>query len=436
MSEFQGVGVIHPRRAIAAVVEILKRKPVEGGRWEPCRPFTKGLPQDAEPAFAIMGAVPSKMEGGRPIRELHPAFTAFNTCHPSKAKVLNCVIIHWTVRESYTNHLGAWKAPAGQQSPAAGWWCEGDAHKAKRWVGGKWCAITCPNKLCEYSLDGSGPKGQGAWCKPHSTLVAQFDWQGEFKGLPRVIFQWDSQSWNNVANLDGLFNEIVGEVGTRGPRTVGLAEHLGYAAGAFPVIGLPFTMHLKERIKAQKGRRFPEVSLSTEGDRMAWMQATHALATDEKQRQLALRDAPAPLQALPPPGYTKEQMQDASEAALSAAYKPANERGKVLEGTATEVRDESAPASDSQRTAPAAAVETSPADAAVPNMTTIVCKFDEIKKSGKVFRFHDAIADQWLATDDEAVAAYVKQSGKGTLLKVTCDGTVADLPRVEMVVLA
>ncbi|OHB81184.1 MAG: hypothetical protein A2W31_05075 [Planctomycetes bacterium RBG_16_64_10] len=380
------------------------------------------------------------MEGGRPIRELHPAFTAFNTCHPSKAKVLNCVIIHWNVRESYTNHLGAWKAPPSQKSPDAGWWCEGDAKKAKRWFNGKWCDITCPNRLCEYSLDGSGPKGQGAWCKPHSTLVAQFDWQGEFKGLPRVIFQWDSQSWNNVANLDGLFNEIVGESGTKAGRTVGLAEHLGYVAGSFPVIGLPLTMHLKERIKAQKGRRFPEVSFSTEGDRMAWMQATHALATDEKQRQLALRDAPAPLQALPPPGFTAEQMQDASEAALSPAYKPANERGQVLEGVATEVGD-GGQVGAKGTSAPSATLLTdvvspTPTETPVPSMRTIVCKFDDMRARGKTFRLHDAITDQWMATDNEKIAAYVKQSGKGTLLKVTCDGVINGEAKIEQVVIA
>lgn len=327
--EFRGVGKIHPRKSIAAVVEVLRRQPGQGSKWDIVRPFTGGVPETAEYAFAIMTPTATKVVNTRPIREAHPSFVEFNSAHPAKCRMLRCRLVHWYETEAYEKFLGAWKAPPGKQSPTTGWWCQGNAVKARRWIDGKWCEITCPHRLCEYSLDKSGPKGVSTWCKPHSSLVFQLDWPEENKLLPRLICQWDSQSWNNIANLDGMFNEISG-----------LASHFGYQGGQFPIIGLQFTLHLKERVKAN--RRFPEVSVSTEGDRMAWMKITHALAMNDQAKMLAMTEAPKLLGEAPPDGFKPDDMRDASEAALSPVYQPRNVRdAKRVHGAVVE---ESVPA--------------------------------------------------------------------------------------------
>ena len=267
-----------------------------------------------------MQPVTSAVASGKPIREPHPAFEAFNFCHPAKARMLRCKVVNFAVQETYGSYLGAYKAPEGQQSPPQGWWCKGDAVKAKRFIGGVVKAIPCPNRLCPYSAEGSGPRGQGTWCHPHVWLIAQLDWPDENKLLPRLVMEWDAQSWNSLANLEGMFNEIVGQLpkgdaANDAQRVVGIAEHLGYAPGAFPVLGLPFTMHLKERVKGKK--RFPEVSFSTEGDRMAWVRQAHEFAQhDPMGPQLALAQ-PQPLGALPPPGHTVQEMDEAAHAALN-----------------------------------------------------------------------------------------------------------------------
>lgn len=314
-AEFRGVGKVHTRKAIACVVELWHRVPdADGKRWTPARPFTPGIPKTAERCFTILNAVPNRIEGKRVLRDLHPAFEAFNYTSPKNARMLRCRLVHWYERECYTKHLGAWKGPPGRPSPETGFWCSGDGKQARRWESEKWCDLQCPERLCEFSQEGSGPGGQGQWCKPHLSLVAQFDWP-EGNLLPRAVFEWSSQSWHNVGNLDGLFLGISG-----------LAVHLGHPVGTFPVIGLAFTMHLKERVQVKKGHRFPEVSFSTEGDPMDWMRMTHKLAQDDAARQAALLEAPKPMEALPPPGFTAQQMQEAQEASLSPHYVPRNVR--------------------------------------------------------------------------------------------------------------
>jgi hypothetical protein len=318
-------------------------------------------------------------------------------------------LVSWYESEAYEKFLGAYKGPPGKAQPPSGWWCQGDASKAKRWIDGKWCSISCPHRLCEYSLDGSGSKGVGTWCKPHLSLVAQLDWDGDWDGLPRLIFQWDSQSWNNVANLDGMFGEING-----------LAEHMGYQQGKFPIIGLAFVAHLKERVKAAKGRRFPEVSFSTEGDRMAWMGKNHQLALNDQAKLLAYEEQPKLLGAAPPPQCTQEQMQEAAEAALSPNYQPRNVRAETPQ----------------EITVPAAAVKVEPVPQPEPppvstaNVRTIFAAFDKIMKKGKVYRYHTT-DDDWLESESEDIARFIKSSGKGASLQCTIVGTCT-LERVTL----
>jgi len=326
--EFRGVGEIFKRKPIAAVVEILRREPLKDpqtgaytGKWRFVRPFT-GIPEGSQFAFHIMQSVPTaKNQRGQPIREPHPMFEAFNTCHPEKARTLRARIVNWLETDAYKNYLGAYKPPEGSAFKApekGGFWCQGDAVRARRYINGEFKDIPCPNRLCDYSQEGSGPRGQGTHCKPHIELVAQFNWSEESK-LPRVLFEWDSQSWNNVSNIEGMFQQIND-----------LASRIGFARGKFPLVNLQFTMNLKERHKAgggnRKAKNFPEVSFSVDGDIMQWMQGNAMLAQNSAQMQQVQLEAPAPLGALPPPGYTAEQMREASDATLNPRYEPKNVR--------------------------------------------------------------------------------------------------------------
>ena len=326
MSDFRGVGEVFRPEPIGCVVEILYRAPdpEKPGKWKLIPPFSKSVPGQ-ERSFGIMQAVCTTERMRHPAREALPAFAAFNTCEPTRARMLRCRLLHISVKDCLKYHLGAFQAPPGfQNNPDKRTWCSGDAHKAKRWINNAWHDIPCPGRLCEYSQDGSGPKGQGTWCKPHTTLLAQFDWPEENKLLPRSCFEWSTMSWHNIGNLLGMFQ-----------RVDETAKLLGYDSEEFPVIGLQFTLHLGEKVKGasggKPGRRFPEVKPTVEGDIMAWAAGVQKILGNADEMRRARLEAPKPLYELPPPGATVQQMQEATEAALNP--QPRNVRGlKQVQG--------------------------------------------------------------------------------------------------------
>ena len=310
--DLRGVGEVHARQPISAVVEIMRRKPMPDGKWEPIRPFSPKV-EGAKFAFVIMTATTTRtIKRGNievPCRDPHPMFAAFNTCHPDLAATLTCRIIHWNEKDAWKFALGAYQHPQGKQfSPQSGWWCRGDAKKAIRWVGGEWKTITCPHRMCEYSQPTFGRGQNESHCKPNLTLLAQFNWRNEKSLLPRSLFQWESKSWNNYANCEGMFRLVRDTAG-----------HLGI--DDFPVFGLPFVMTVKET--ARKGRIFPEVHFSPDGDILEWMQKMNTAR--ERNPQL-VAPGPQTLQLAPPEGATADEIDRASQAALDPNYRPANER--------------------------------------------------------------------------------------------------------------
>lgn len=315
--EFRGVGEVRSRQPIAAVLEVLRRRPLDDGKWEYVRPFT-GIPDGAEYAFSIMQSVTTStvQRGSKtaPAREPHPQFDAFNTCHPSKARTLRCRIVNWLESDAYQYWLGAYQSPGKQQSEQKGWWCRGDGKNAERWIDGKLTSIPCPGELCEYQQEKFGPKGNAPHCKPNLRLISQFNWpdlpDGRPNPLPKVVFEFDSKSWNNIANANGLF-DMIHQVTTK----------MGYPIGKFPVFNLCFTMNLKERVKPD--RKFPEVSFSLDGDIMDWIGKVHHISQSAPQIE-----GPRPLAALPAGEFTSEDMERATEASLSPVYRPSNERNR------------------------------------------------------------------------------------------------------------
>lgn len=311
--EPRGVGDVYLKAPVGCVVEILKRAPVGNGKWQIIPPFTPK--QEGERwAFAIMSAATSTTikRGTRdvPAREDHPQFKEFNTCEPEKAAILRCRLVHVHFEEAYQFHLGAFQPPKGHgDTPPSGWWCRGDASQAERWVNGAFKRILCPGELCEFCQEKWGIGGKSAHCKPNLRLIAQFNWN-EKSNFPRMMFQFDSKSWNNHGAIMGLFEFVKGIA-----KEVLKVEH-------FPVIQMPFTMTVKEVVK-RNGRRYPAIAVSFEGDPYEWMGKVHQLLV--AGREMPTLEGPA-MRELPTSGMTQDDVDRAAEARLNPTYRPANER--------------------------------------------------------------------------------------------------------------
>lgn len=321
-TEFRGVGEVHKRQPIAAVVEVARRAPglpgtPEEGKWRFVRPFTS-IPEGAEYAFNVLQSVTTTtVQRGSikaPARELHPQFAAFNQCAPVMARTLRAKFVAWHEKDAWQNYLGTYQSANGKEK-IPGWWCRGDAHTAERWDAQteKFKKIPCPGENCEFQQPNFGYKKDQALCKPNLKIWAQFNWpdlsDGRQNPMPKVLFQLDSKSWNNIANIQGMFSQIFD-----------IAAPMGYKLGEFPVFNLQFTMNLKERVKGNK--KYPEISFSIDGDVMDWMGKIRVIQQQTPFRPV-LAGAGMPML---PDGATEEDMERASEVALSPTYKPANIR--------------------------------------------------------------------------------------------------------------
>jgi len=316
--DFRGIGEIHARTPIGAVLQIGWRKPAADGRgWDYAGSFGGSTAKGFKRCFNIMSPVPNTIvkRGSyeAPSRLPHPAFSLFNAADPTKCQTIRAVLVNSSERDAYKKSLGVFKAPGGKPSPPNGWWCQGDANNARRWDGNKFMSIPCPGQMCEYQQDGSGPMGKGTHCKCNLSLIAQFKWDSR-ANLPEVVFEWDSKGWTNAGYMDGLFKQVDEAAGV-----------LGYKPGELPVIGLPIVMQLSEKTKP--GKSYPVVNISVDGNLFRWVQEAHELhRTAGGQRALPGPSEPLPLAELPPEGFTSDQMQEATEAVLRPDYVPANVR--------------------------------------------------------------------------------------------------------------
>ena len=314
--KLRGVGEAkYHREPVAAVVEVLKRAPPREGEkaWRILPPFC-GTVEGAKWAFAIMTptTTTTRAAGSRtnPARAPHPDFAAFNECNPDLACTIRARLVHWTEEECFPFHLGCYQAPKGHAGPKDGWFCRGDGKKAyRRGADGIEKQIVCPGEMCEFSQPDPNMRGQKP-CKPHIAFLGQFFWK-EGSPLPRVMFQWSSQSWNGWQNAKGMFDHVQK-----------MASNLGCVN--FPVFGLPVILNLKETIKAKKGQRYPEVHFAVDGDIMGWISGLRGMiAAGQAGPQLS---APPEMAQLPPPGMTQTDVERAEIARLDPNYRPSNER--------------------------------------------------------------------------------------------------------------
>ncbi len=318
--EPRGIGpVAYKRQPIGCVVEILKRgwsQEINGGKggWILYPPFDRGTPKDAKWSFAIMTptTTTTRMIGTREssCRSPHPDFAAFNTCDPEKAQSIGMKVVHFNPKDAWNFHLGAYKAPQGKTGPQKGWWCKGDGCTAVRNENGKESVIKCPNRMCEYSQKGTGAGGNGTHCKCHTCLIGNFNWS-ENSPLPRIMFEWNSQSYHAYQNVEAVFDLV---------KTT--AANLNIPD--LPVFGLPIRLSVKKSIKP--GKSFPEVHASFDGDMMKWIAMIRG-AMQSGQIGIANQlEAPLPLNQLPPPGMTQTDIDEVNMSRLNPHYRPSNER--------------------------------------------------------------------------------------------------------------
>ena len=318
--EPRGIGPApsYNKEPVGCVVEILKRGYEQSmnngkGGWLLYPPFDRATPKDAKWAFAVLTptTVTTRTIGTRdsPSRAPHPDFLAFNTCDPEKAQSLGMKIVHFTPEQAWNFHLGAYKAPPGRTGPQSGWWCKGDGKTALRKENGKEFSIVCPNRMCEFQQEGSGPRGQGTHCKIHTRLIGQFNWAAG-SPLPRIMFEWSSQSYHAYQNIEAVFKQVRDTAA-------------GFKMPDLPIIGLPIRLSVKQTIK--QGKRYPEVHASFDGDVMDYIGKIRGAMIDGQIAGPQL-SAPVALRELPPPGLSQDDIDKANQSRLNPNYRPSNER--------------------------------------------------------------------------------------------------------------
>lgn len=326
--EFRGVGQAGwSETPVACVVEVLRRKPVGGGKWELIPPFT-GTPEGSKWSFGIMGATPSGTNArGLPMREPHPSFAAFNTCPPEKAATLPIIIINEYLEDFWKFNLGMYAAPGGKKL-ACGWFCQGDGKRARRWNGNGWGDIACPDVACQYRISqGVTKRGDPLPppCSMNLSLIGQLNWNQDV--LPKWTFEWNSKSQHGFANLDGLFRQVQ-ETAFRcfkrnmipfaGFEPYADCDALPAGVNPFPMFGFPLQLTVAETVKP--GKRFPEVHAAPVMNLVEWIRGAAGAMV-----QRPMLAAPRPLNELPAPGMTQADMDAAAQARLTN-YMPANER--------------------------------------------------------------------------------------------------------------
>lgn len=199
------------------------------------------------------------------VKPEHPAFAQFNAAPAEQRQVIRGNLVHATQAECFEYALAAqvlgraWEAWPGahpNRLPV----CRGDGHTATRLYGigpdgaEDWREIECPDRACQFRL-GKGPKA----CRPAMRFLFRPRWRdGSF--LPTPLTLLASHSWASAANFLGFFEYVAAQA-----RQLGLESHSLY--------GLPFVMTLAMKTKPSEKARFPVVSVSPDGDLIAFLLA-------------------------------------------------------------------------------------------------------------------------------------------------------------------
>jgi len=205
------------RRYFSGIKGLVGREPV-GAILRVGRKGSDGYPVDRNRFFI---AKTTQDKGGR--KPMHPAFSTFNNRGSAEAcSTVRLAIMHGTPDQCFEAYLRCHKKPnvsnrggKAENPPNQMPWCTGDGMVATRWDGETFVDQHCLNEQCPLRQPGSGHRGQGRACKPHTRLLAQLIWgskavdtdsdTGEIKPFPTTLIRFTSNSWNTASNLKGYF---------------------------------------------------------------------------------------------------------------------------------------------------------------------------------------------------------------------------------------
>jgi hypothetical protein len=252
-----------------------------------------------------------------PSRDLHPSFRAWNDGAMGLPEVLGPAgpgrfgIVRGNLIWADLRHSARWsrvcqKMDGKPAPPSRRPACEGNGISARRFVEMRgdeevYATIPCPNEDCPFAMSRA--------CKPSAHLVFRLRWNpaDPFEAqFPSLICEWNTNGWQSLAAMRGLFELVLGTAALRTPEEVAMAtaeERAAWLPGLArdfgvdnpSLLGLPFVMVMGERTKPAKpgqaaGTRYPVVSFSFDGDPAEW------LMLQRRQRDfLAAGTAPAPL---------------------------------------------------------------------------------------------------------------------------------------------
>lgn len=217
----------------------------------------RGQPTDTDRFFLVQAT--AEKVGQIEIRPPHPAFRSFNSADPLDRQVLRGNLVHRTSTECWEHHLTAQLLPRLPMHPARAPHCTGDGVRAQRWDGQVFQSIGCPNELCEYRQGDKKP------CGAFGRVLFRLRWK-EGSPLPSLLCKLTTKSWHSVAAWLGFFREV--------------EEQARILGGDLGIYGVPFVISLSKKTMASRGRAFPVLSISVDGDLQAFFvqRASHLRA--------------------------------------------------------------------------------------------------------------------------------------------------------------
>lgn len=284
MSKIDGIKGLTAKEPIGVVASIGRKGP-------------SGAPMETDRFFLV--APTAEKVGQIEVRPPHPAFRAFNDSTDLQARqVLRGQIVHRTAAECFEHHLTAQVLPGYPAHPGRAPHCTGDGTRAQRWVGDltqqqrgqlvqlqkdrrpleaaglplTMAPVPCPNDLCEYRQ--GEKKACGAWGR----VLFRLRWK-EGSPLPGLLCKLATKSWFSVASLLGFFEA--------------LEQQAAILGGDLGIYGVPLLITLGRKTMASRGRAFPVMSISVDGDLQAFLvqrAAWHRQALGERVQPLALTD--------------------------------------------------------------------------------------------------------------------------------------------------
>lgn len=258
MERLDGIKGLTPKEPIGVVASI-------GHKGD------RGQPVDTDRFYLV--APTAEKVGQHEQRRPHPAFRKFNE-HEDLAvrQVLRGQIVHRAPSECFEHRLVAQVLPGIAAHPGRAPHCSGDGTRAQRWDGGAFREIACPNDLCQYR------QGEKKVCGAFGRVLFRLRWP-EGNPLPSLLCKLTTKSWYSTAAWLGFFAEIERQAALLG--------------GDLGIFGVPFVVTLGRKTMPSRGRAFPVMSVSVDGDLQSFFVQRAGMlrqALDERRPVAALTD--------------------------------------------------------------------------------------------------------------------------------------------------